>query len=129
MKRILSQCVKELAQFSRDRLTLALAFVLPMMTLLIFGFAIRLEAKDIPLLVQDFDRSVLSQEYSDRLFATNLFIPCGEPCREIITAQSNPEVALDRSFVKAIIAFFIMVRYVFEDEKRGKKGHHNSSNE
>ena len=27
------------------------------------------------------------------------------------------------------IAFFIMVRYVFEDEKRGKKGHHNSSNE
>ena len=28
-----------------------------------------------------------------------------------------------------IIAFFIMVRYVFEDEKRGKKGHHNSSNE
>ena len=28
-----------------------------------------------------------------------------------------------------VIAFFIMVRYVFEDEKRGKKGHHNSSNE
>jgi ABC-2 type transport system permease protein len=103
MKRILSQCVKELAQFSRDRLTLGLAFILPMMTLLIFGFAIRLEAKNIPLLVQDFDRSVLSQEYSDRLFATNLFISCGEACREIITTQSNPEVALDRSFVKVIV--------------------------
>jgi ABC-2 type transport system permease protein len=103
MKRIFSQCVKELAQFRRDRLTLALAFILPMMTLLIFGFAIRLEAKDISLLVQDFDRSVLSQEYSDRLFATNFFIPCGEPCRSIINSQSNPEVALDRSFVKAIV--------------------------
>ena len=27
------------------------------------------------------------------------------------------------------IAFFIMVRYVFEDEKIGEKGHHNNSNE
>jgi ABC-2 type transport system permease protein len=73
MKRVLSQCLKELLQFRRDRLTLALAFILPTVTLLIFGFAIRLEAKDIPLLVQDFDRTVLSREYSDRLFATKLF--------------------------------------------------------
>ena len=32
-------------------------------------------------------------------------------------------------FIENDIAFFIIVRYVFEDEKRGKKGHHNSSNE
>lgn len=95
MKRILSQAVKELAQFRRDRLTLALAFILPMMTLLIFGFAIRLEAKDIPLLVQDLDQSVLSQHYHDRLFATNLFTP--------VTWQGNPEIALDRSIARAIV--------------------------
>jgi ABC-2 type transport system permease protein len=95
MKRILSQCSKELSQFRRDRLTLALAFILPMMTLLIFGFAIRLEAKDIPLLVQDLDRSVLSRQYSDRLFATNLFTP--------VTWQGNPETALDRSIARAVI--------------------------
>ena len=75
MKRILAQCKKELAQFRRDRLTLALAFILPMMTLLIFGFAIRLEAKNIALIVQDFDRSNLSQRYAERLYATNQFIP------------------------------------------------------
>ncbi len=45
MKRILAQCVKELVQFRRDRLTLALAFLLPLLTLFIFGFAIRLESK------------------------------------------------------------------------------------
>ncbi|CAN1210755.1 hypothetical protein TUMEXPCC7403_11195 [Tumidithrix helvetica PCC 7403] len=44
MKRILSQCSKELSQFRRDRLTLALAFLLPVATLFIFGFAIRLAA-------------------------------------------------------------------------------------
>ena len=75
MKRILAQCVKELAQFRRDRLTLALAFLLPLITLLIFGFAIRLESKNIPLVVQDFDQSNLSRTYIERLFATNQFQP------------------------------------------------------
>jgi len=75
MKRILAQCKKELAQFRRDRLTLALAFILPTMTLFIFGFAIRLEAKNITLIVQDFDRSNLSQSYTERLYATNQFTP------------------------------------------------------
>ena len=41
MKRVLAQCTKELAQFRRDRLTVALAFVLPLAILLIYGFAIR----------------------------------------------------------------------------------------
>ncbi len=75
MKKILAQCQKELAQFRRDRLTLALAFILPLMTLFIFGFAIRLEAKNILLIVQDFDRSNLSQNYTERLYATNQFTP------------------------------------------------------
>jgi ABC-2 type transport system permease protein len=95
MKRILSQCLKELAQFRRDRLTLALAFVLPLLTLLIFGFAIRLEAKDIPLAVQDFDRSNLSQQYRERLFATQQFTP--------VVWEGKPETALDFSQAKAVV--------------------------
>jgi ABC-2 type transport system permease protein len=75
MKRIFAQCVKEIRQFSRDRLTLTLAFLLPFITLLIFGFAIRLESKDIPLIVQDFDRTSLSNNYIERLYGTNQFIP------------------------------------------------------
>jgi ABC-2 type transport system permease protein len=75
MKRIISQCVKELLQFRRDRLTVALAFALPLITLLLFGFAIRLETKNIPLAIQDFDRSPTSRAYIERLFATNQFQP------------------------------------------------------
>lgn len=95
MSRILSQCIKELAQFRRDRLTLALAFVLPFLTLLIFGFAIRLEAKDIPLVVQDFDRSNLSQRYTERLFATHQFTPA--------FWSGDAELALDRGIAKAVV--------------------------
>jgi ABC-2 type transport system permease protein len=75
MKRILYQCEKELIQFRRDRLTVALAFALPLITLLLFGFAIRLEAKNIPIAIQDFDRNSTSRAYIERLFATNQFQP------------------------------------------------------
>lgn len=71
--RILAQCKKELAQFRRDRLTMALAIVLPLATLLIFGFAIRLETKDIPIVVQDFSITPTSRSYVAQLFTTNQF--------------------------------------------------------
>lgn len=97
MKRILAQCTKELAQFRRDRLTLALAFILPLMTLFIFGFAIRLEAKNIALIVQDFDRSNLSQAYAERLYVTNQFVPVQwsglDPVRD----------GIDRGLAKAVV--------------------------
>ena len=96
MKRILSQCSKELAQFQRDRLTLALAFLLPLMTLIIFGFAIRLEAKDIPLVVQDFDRSNLSYAYTERLFATNQYKPTP-------WEGKSPLSAIDSGIAKAAV--------------------------
>ena len=73
MRRILAQCQKELVQFKRDRLTLALAFILPLISLLLFGFAIRLEAKNIPIYIQDFARSPLSRSYIESLLASNQF--------------------------------------------------------
>ncbi|MDX2217210.1 MAG: ABC transporter permease [Oculatellaceae cyanobacterium bins.114] len=97
MKRIWSQCTKELAQFGRDRLTVALAFVLPLLTLLIFGFAIRLEAKNIPIAIQDFDNSPLSRSYIERLFATNQF-------QAISWVGSDPvRATLDSSIAKAAV--------------------------
>ena len=96
MKRILAQCTKELAQFRRDRLTVALAFVLPLAILLIYGFAIRLETKNIPLSVQDFDLSPLSRSYIAQLYATNQFIPAP-------TIGSSPTAAIDRGVAKATV--------------------------
>ena len=91
MKRIWSQCIKELAQFRRDRLTFALAFILPLGMLLIFGYAIRLETKNIPLAIQDFNMSPLSRSYVERLFATNQFQPIpwsGEGDPRVIQVKS-----------------------------------------
>lgn len=96
MKRVISQCIKELAQFRRDRLTVALAFVLPLAVLLIYGYAIRLESKNIPLSVQDLDNSLLSRSYVERIFASQQFVP-----RPLI--EGSPGLTLDRDQAKAAI--------------------------
>lgn len=75
IQRIRHQFFKELQQFQRDRLGVALAFILPVIALLIIGFAIRLEAKNIPLVVHDLDQTSLSRSYIEKLYATNLFVP------------------------------------------------------
>jgi len=95
--RIWSQCIKELAQFRRDRLTVALALLLPLLTLFIFGYAIRLEAKNIPLAIQDFNNSPLSRSYIERLYATNQFEPSSW------TGAGSPQAALDRSLATAAV--------------------------
>jgi ABC-2 type transport system permease protein len=96
MQRILSQCAKELSQFRRDRITVALAFVLPLAVLLIYGYAIRLEAKNIPLSIQDFDNTLLSRTYVERIFATNQFVPAP-------LLRGDPTLAMDRGMAKATV--------------------------
>lgn len=69
--KIWAQLVKELIQLSRDRLTLALGFLLPLATLVIFGAAIRMEAKNIPLAIEDFDCTPQSRRLVECLLGTN----------------------------------------------------------
>ncbi len=97
MKRILVQCVKELAQFRRDRLTVALAFLLPLISLFILSFAIRLEAKNIPIVIQDLNNTPLSRSYIERFFATNQFQPTPDHGGGTVIH------ALDRGLAKAIV--------------------------
>ncbi len=104
IQRVGSQCWKELVQIRRDRLTLALAFLLPLMTLLIFGFAIRLELKNIPLTVWDYDQSFLSRSYIERLYATNQFVRVDAQLDLSQKQSLNPGLALvDQGRAKATV--------------------------
>lgn len=73
------QIAKEWCEFRRDRLSLALAFLLPIFSLLLFGFGIRLESKTMPIVVEDHDNTPLSREYVARLYATNMFVESPTP--------------------------------------------------
>jgi ABC-2 type transport system permease protein len=100
LRRIATQCLKELRQFRRDRLSVGLAFVLPALMLLIFGFGIRLESHDIPIAVSDEDVTTASRMVSERLFATNVFraVPFGRTAGE-----RGQTAALDRGIARATI--------------------------
>jgi len=67
MRRIVVQAAKEWSEFRRDRLSLALAFLLPLATLLLFGSGVRLQAKHIPIVVRDLDKSSISKRLVDHL--------------------------------------------------------------
>ena len=73
--RIIAQVEKEWSEFKRDRLSLSLAFILPLMTLLLFGYGVRMESHDIPVLVQDNSKSSLSRAFIERIAGTNNLKP------------------------------------------------------
>ena len=107
MQRILAQYQKELAQFKRDRLTLALAFILPVITLLIFGFAIRLGAKHIPLYVQDLAQTPLSHSYIERLLTDEQFDKPSQFSLSFLEHQpsknNNIQAIIDQGIAKIVV--------------------------
>ena len=64
---------KELLQVRRDRLTLGMMVALPIMQLLLFGFAINTDVRHIPTLVYDQDSSRESRDMVRRMEATGFY--------------------------------------------------------
>ena len=96
IRRALAQTQKELFQFRRDPLTMMLAFLLPFVALLMYGYATRLEAKDIPVAIANYDSGKLSRDYVDAIFASGQFVPVAWSGRHIVEP-------LDDSTAKATI--------------------------
>jgi ABC-2 type transport system permease protein len=64
---------KELVQLRRDRLTLAMTVVLPLMQLLLFGYAINNDVRHIPTVIYDQDHTAASRDLGQSLQATGSF--------------------------------------------------------
>ncbi|MBV9948657.1 MAG: ABC transporter permease [Myxococcales bacterium] len=76
--RVLVLAWKELIQLRRDRLTLAMTAVLPIMQLLLFGYAVNTDVRHIRTVVFDEDRSAESRDLARTLSATGYFDLIGE---------------------------------------------------
>ena len=64
---------KEFLQLRRDKLTLAFTLGMPLMQLIIFGYAINYDVKHMPAVVLDESRSQESRSFVDGLVATQYF--------------------------------------------------------
>lgn len=73
IKRITAVISKEWREIVRDRLFLSLAFVVPSMLMLLFGYGLSLDVEDIPLAIVDYDNTALSRDYAYRFIDSRYF--------------------------------------------------------
>jgi ABC-2 type transport system permease protein len=65
---------KEFIQIRRDKATIYMVFVLPLMMLVLYGFGIRYDVKSVPVTVMDQDNTTESRQYIDRFAHSPYFV-------------------------------------------------------
>ncbi|WP_366922315.1 ABC transporter permease [Metallumcola ferriviriculae] len=74
MRRILAMLRKESLEIRRDPYSLGIAILLPLIMLLLFGYAINLDLKNVQLAVWDQDKSAESRQYISSFSNSGYFI-------------------------------------------------------
>ena len=95
---------KELLQLRRDRLTLGMMVALPVMQLLLFGYAINNDVRHIPTIVYDQDQSASSRDLASSLSGTGFYDIVG-------AARDYSEVDLALRSSRAKVALIVPVGY------------------
>lgn len=98
--RVLAILLKEVRQLSRDRLTLGMAVGMPLIQLLIFGYAINTEVRNVPVAVVDASGSALVRDITAAVEASQVVT--------VTQAYPDPlaaERAMLRNTVRAVLLF------------------------
>lgn len=80
--RVVSVSRKEFRELVRDPITLWIAVVLPLVMLVVFGYAIRLEVEDVRMAVVDHDRTAESARFVEAFTNTGHFVVHHRPDHE-----------------------------------------------
>ncbi len=78
MKKIIAVARKEVYHILRDRRSLAVVFLLPLVMLLIFGYAIDMELRDLPVAILDGDRTPASRSFVRDLTASGFIVAAAQ---------------------------------------------------
>ena len=73
MRRMLTIMRKEIIHIRRDPKTLMLVIIMPVMMLVLLGYAVTSDIKNIPLAVADLSKSSASQNFIDRYWISGFF--------------------------------------------------------
>ncbi len=99
--------LKEWKETTRDRLFLLLAFLLPALWLVVFGYGLNLDVEDIPFAVLDRDQSEFSRDYLQRFMQSRYFSFQG---------YADDERTLDRLLTETKIRAAIIVPERFQEQ-------------
>jgi ABC-2 type transport system permease protein len=112
--RLLAIAWKELVQLRRDRLTLAMTIVLPIVQLLLFGFAVNTDVRHIKMVVFDQDRTAESRDVARALAATGTFDLVGD-------VWGYP--AIDQALKRGMGAALVVSAHYAADLAAGRTAH------
>ena len=93
-RRLRAMCVKELHHITRDARSLAMALLMPVMMLLLFGFALSLDVDRIPTLIYDQDQTQASRDLVRQFQASRFF-----DIRGFVDNYAAVQRAIDRSSI------------------------------
>lgn len=98
LSRIQAITLKELRQLGRDRLTFGMVVMIPLIQLLLFGFAINTNVRHLPVGLVDLDQSALSRTLVQSITATQVvdFV-------QKYFSVAEAEKAITRGDVKAVL--------------------------
>ena len=98
--RLLAIARKEVIQLRRDRRSMIFAFVLPLLLLVIFGYAISWDVKNIAAAVLDYDQSSSSRAVVDALRSSGYFTIAGH-----VRSAEEYEKLIDSGTVMIVFVF------------------------
>lgn len=104
---ITTVALKEWKETTRDRLFLLLAFLMPTLWLVVFGYGLNLDVEHIPFAALDRDHSALSREYLYKFMQSRYFSFLG---------YADNERVLDRLLTETKIRAAIVVPERFEEQ-------------
>ena len=79
--RMLAVAYKEWREILRDRLLFSMAFLLPLLMLLVLGWGVSFDVENIPFAVLDLDKSRLSRDFLHRFIDSRYFSYQGDVAR------------------------------------------------
>src|SRR5688572_30025848 len=100
MKQFITFLRKEFAHVLRDRKTLLILFGMPIMQILIFGFALTNEVKNAKIVIVDKAKDIATQKIIDRIEASRYF-----EIEETMMSANEIEDSFQKGIIKMAIVF------------------------
>jgi ABC-2 type transport system permease protein len=98
ISRILAIASKEFHQIWRDKRSLGLLIFLPTFILLLYGYALSLDMRNIPLAAVDEDRTLQSRQFLESLLRSEYFIGGG-----MLRSRADVQPAIERGKAEIVV--------------------------
>ncbi len=98
MRRVLAVARKEMYHILRDRRSLTVAIAMPILMLLLYGYAIDMEIKELPVGILDEDHSASSRDFIRQMTSSDFIVDAAR-----LSSRSDVEPGFRRARFRAVL--------------------------